>query len=593
MNTVTTKQILQYYWKQAYQYPRYVWGILLVRSLTALLFEFLPPLLVAHIINRLTVNDFKTGQLWQSFHTELIWYAIVSILGGVIIWRLFIFLNWTLETYVVRNILRESFAKLLRLDANFHANSFGGSLVSQSNKLAGAYVQIADAVQFQVFGVILSLILSTIILLPYTPWLVLAMWAITVVFFVLVFYFTKRTRELSELEAAKQNRTTGAIADAVTNVMAIKSFARESDENNTFAEISEDSRQTTIDVMRITTKKEATISSVTSSIQIVALVFAVASVVQFGAKVSTVFLVFTYMANVTQKLWEFTTIGMRNINRGIGNARDGLASLQRAEEVTDPAQPEKAQLTKGTIAFKDVTFTHAGNAESLFRNFSLEAHAGEKLGLVGHSGSGKTSLTKLLLRFDDIEAGEICIDGHNIAHLTQQTLRDAIAYVPQEPLLFHRSIRENIAYGKPSASEAEIVEAARQAHALEFIETLPNGFETLVGERGVKLSGGQRQRIAIARAMLKNAPILLLDEATSALDSESEVLIQAALWKLMEGRTAIVIAHRLSTIQKMDRILVLDDGKIVEEGSHAELVHKPHGTYAKLWAHQSGGFINE
>ncbi len=217
---------------------------------------------------------------------------------------------------------------------------------------------------------------------------------------------------------------------------------------------------------------------------------------------------------------------------------------------------------------------------------------GEKVGLVGHSGSGKTTLTRILLRFSDIQDGEITIDGQNISHISQDDLRRSISYVPQEPLLFHRSIKENITYGRPDASEEAMRVIARKAHADDFIDKLPKKYETLVGERGVKLSGGQRQRIAIARAMLKNAPILVLDEATSALDSESEALIQDALWKLMEGRTAIVIAHRLSTIQRMDRIVVLDNGRIVEQGSHKELIRQ-NGTYAQLWIRQSGGFIEE
>jgi ATP-binding cassette subfamily B protein len=228
----------------------------------------------------------------------------------------------------------------------------------------------------------------------------------------------------------------------------------------------------------------------------------------------------------------------------------------------------------------------------LFRDFNLTVRSGEKIGLVGHSGSGKTTFTKLLLRFVDVDSGAVRIDGQDIRTVRQSDLHDHIAYVPQEPLLFHRSLRENIAYGKPNATDEEIHRAARDARAAEFIETLPKGYETTVGERGVKLSGGQRQRIAIARAVLKDAPILILDEATAALDSESELLIQEALWKLMKGRTAIVIAHRLSTIQKMDRIIVMEEGRIVEEGTHKQLLRRK-GTYAKLWAHQSGGFLEE
>jgi ATP-binding cassette subfamily B protein len=220
----------------------------------------------------------------------------------------------------------------------------------------------------------------------------------------------------------------------------------------------------------------------------------------------------------------------------------------------------------------------------------LHIKPGEKIGLVGPSGGGKSTLTRLLLRFEELTTGTITIDGQNIAEITQASLREAISYVPQEPLLFHRPILENIAYGRPTATPAEVRAAAKAAHAADFIKDLPHGYDTIVGERGVKLSGGQRQRIAIARAILKDAPLLILDEATSALDSESEVLIQDALWKLMQKRTAIVIAHRLSTIQKMDRILVLEDGAIVEEGTHKQLL-KLGGTYARLWGHQSGGFL--
>ncbi|NTW62100.1 ATP-binding cassette domain-containing protein, partial [Candidatus Saccharibacteria bacterium] len=213
-----------------------------------------------------------------------------------------------------------------------------------------------------------------------------------------------------------------------------------------------------------------------------------------------------------------------------------------------------------------------------------------QIGLIGKSGSGKTSLTRLLLRFSEIDGGEIKIDGQNICNITQSDLRSAIAYVPQEPMLFHRTLRENIAYGKPNATNAEVRHAAEQANALDFIDAQKDGFDTMVGERGIKLSGGQRQRIAIARAILKDAPILVLDEATSALDSENEKLIQEALSKLMVGRTSIVIAHRLSTISRLNRIVVMDEGRITEQGSHDELI-KNKGIYAKLWSHQSGGFI--
>ena len=320
---------------------------------------------------------------------------------------------------------------------------------------------------------------------------------------------------------------------------------------------------------------------------------AIIGVMIFHANIAAVFLIFSYTSSIASQLFQFSNSALRSYNRAIGDAGDMVAILAKKPEIIDPLTPEKVRIGRGDITFKDVTFCHDGSDEAIFSNLSIHIKPGEKVGLVGHSGSGKTTFTRLLLRFSDIEAGDILIDGQNIAAITQDDLRRHIAYVPQEPLMFHRSIRENISYGDPSASDAAVEAVAKIAHAHEFITGLPQQYDTLVGERGIKLSGGQRQRIAIARALLKNAPILVLDEATSALDSESEVLIQDALWRLMEGRTALVIAHRLSTIQKMDRIVVMDNGRVAESGSHKELLAKKNGIYAKLWSHQSGGFMDE
>jgi len=245
-----------------------------------------------------------------------------------------------------------------------------------------------------------------------------------------------------------------------------------------------------------------------------------------------------------------------------------------------------------TVRFEDVSFAYPEALDRYaLQKFSLDIQPGEKIGLVGYSGSGKTTLTKLLMRFMDVSDGVLAIDGIDIRELKQADVRACISYVPQEPLLFHRSIYENISYGKPTATKKQVLAAAQAAYADEFVKDLPEGYQTVVGERGIKLSGGQRQRVAIARALLRDAPILVLDEATSALDSRSEKLIQEALWKLMKGRTAIVVAHRLSTIQRMDRIVVMDKGKIVQIGSHAELLKKEQGIYAELWTHQSGGYV--
>jgi len=289
-------------------------------------------------------------------------------------------------------------------------------------------------------------------------------------------------------------------------------------------------------------------------------------------------------------MFEFNQI-YRRVESSLTEAAQFTELLLTPPTVVDPPSPEPLRPASADIRFEGVRFAHAG-APVLFRDLDLVVPSGAKVGLVGRSGGGKSTLTQLLLRMMDIEAGTIRVGGQDITRLRQADLRSLIAYVPQEPAMFHRSLHDNIAFARPSATEAEVLAAARAAHVTEFAESLPDGFATLVGERGVKLSGGQRQRVALARAILRDAPILLLDEATSALDSESEILIQEALWRIMAGRTALVVAHRLSTVARMDQLVVLDHGEVVEKGTHEELLARQ-GTYARLWQHQSGGFLDD
>jgi ATP-binding cassette subfamily B protein len=499
---------------------------------------------------------------------------------------------WRLEMRIQRNIAEEVFGRMMAQSADFHANNFTGSLVSQTNKLMGSYVRLADTTIFQTYPLVAGLVLTTIILLPRAPLYVLILVTFAVLYLLIAFKISKPVQRLSAKFAAAESKQTGFLADAITNVMAIKSFARSRYEKQRFQKTTAQTQARLWQFSRVHQKQMNYLGLLSRLISGLALAMAAISVVNFGANIVTVFLILSYTSSIVEQLFQFSNSSLRNYNRAFGDASDMVRILALTPEIVDPAQPEKSRIQKGSITFDNVTFAHNGTDDAIFDNLSLQLGHGEKVGLVGHSGSGKSTFTRLLLRFSDVDSGNILIDGQNIAHITQEDLHKAIAYVPQEPLLFHRTIAENIAYGKEDADHAAVQQAARYAHADEFIKTLPQGYDTLVGERGVKLSGGQRQRIAIARAMLKDAPILVLDEATSALDSESEVLIQDALWKLMEGRTAIVIAHRLSTIQKMDRIVVLEDGTIVEQGSHSELLAK-NGTYAKLWAHQSGGFIEE
>lgn len=590
MKPSTTNKTLSFYLHTMWRYKRYVVGLLIGIPVTSLVSNIVPPLILANVLSRLASHDYQQGQVWASFGPSLVLYGLLVLFSGVVMWRVVDYMVWLLEGAVVRDIANTVFGHLMKQSADFHANHFGGSLVSQTNKIIGSYIRIADTTWFQVMPMFWGIVFAAIILAFHSPIYALIFITFSIVYVITAFFVTERIRKLGAKHSAAESKQTGFLADAITNVMAIKSFARGEYEQKRYRESTDLTYGWLRRLLRTSQLQMSYFSTMTSFIMAISLTVAVIGVVSYDANIATVFLILNYTAYAASQLFTFSVQSLRNYNRALGDASDMTNILQMEPAVLDPAKPQKVTITSGSIAFKDVLFTHKGSNDALFNALNLTINDGEKIGLVGHSGSGKTTFTRLLLRFSDIDDGAIEIDNQNIAAITQDDLHRNIAYVPQEPLLFHRTILENIAYGKPEASDKEVRHAAKQAHATEFIDELPKGYETLVGERGVKLSGGQRQRIAIARAMLKNAPILVLDEATSALDSESEVLIQDALWKLMEGRTAIVIAHRLSTVQRMDRIIVMDNGKIVEEGSHQELLAKG-GQYAKLWAHQSGGFI--
>jgi ATP-binding cassette subfamily B protein len=588
------RRVFAYYWKHAKAYPKYLTGVLLILPLTVLVNTYIPPLILANVLSRLSQHDYQPHQVWASFGWVLVLYVAI-LLSGILLWRVVDFFAWKLEAYVNRDIAEEVLDHMLEQSIDFHANNFTGTLVSQTNKLLGGYIRIADTTMFQVYPMLSGVVLVALILLPRTPLFVALLVSFSLFYIVMAFRISRPVQKLSAKNAAAESKQTGYLADAITNVIAIKSFSRGKYERERFRNATSHTQNTLFEFAKAHKKQMNSLGFLSRSMGGLALAVAVISVMVFNVNIATVFLIFSYTSSIVDQLFSFSNNSLRNYNRSIGDASDMIENLRLIPAVKDPAKPEVPHIQSGEIVFKDVVFDHENNnstQDALFHNFNLQIKPGEKVGLVGHSGGGKTTLIKLILRFMDIDSGEILIDGQNIAHITQDDLRQSMTYVPQEPLLFHRSLAENISYGKVDATKEELLRVARMAHADEFIQTLPKEYDTLVGERGVKLSGGQRQRVAIARAMLKDAPILLLDEATSALDSESEVLIQDALWRLMEGKTAVVIAHRLSTIQKMDRIVVLSDGKIAEQGTHKELLEK-NGIYANLWAHQSGGFLED
>lgn len=552
--------------------------------------DIIPPFIVSQAFGKLQAA-YQSGTPLNSLNlTPYVIAFVASMLVALVAWRIQGYIVWRLEIKLQRDQITHIFNHLQHQGTKFHADNFGGALVSQSNKYISASERLIDELVWSVIPGITAFLASIVVLCFVSYKFAIILLAAVVVYIAIMTWRVKKAFPYNRQEAEKDTARTAALADAVTNVGTIRAFANEADEAKRFRKVANKAYDAYNNLAFATLKNDTISHSMTNTLRALSFVFGVFAVVNFGANAGVLYLVVAYTTGVVDRLWQFSRV-VRNINRALGDAEQMTEILEIAPEIQDPDIPEAARMHRGSIEFRNVDFAHQDN-KKLFRSLNLRIKQGEKVGLVGPSGGGKTTLTSLLMRFNDLQGGEILIDGQDIAAVKQADLRKHISYVPQEPLLFHRSIRENIAYGYLGADDKAIEGVAKMAHAHDFIKDLPQGYDTLVGERGVKLSGGQRQRVAIARAMLKNAPILVLDEATSALDSESEVLIQDALWKLMERRTAIVIAHRLSTIQKMDRIVVLENGMVAEQGSHKELLRK-NGVYAKLWTHQSGGFIEE
>lgn len=588
----TTKKTLSLFWQFTRERKWHFWIGTIGASLGTIIQDIVPPVIIARAFDRLQYVS-QTGAVLNlsEFLPYLYIYAGCMFLG-IIIWRTQVWFVWQYEIHAIRNLAVHVFDHLQKMGRKFHANHFGGALVSQTNKLLSAYEKVMDEFTWSVTTGITALTTSFIVLLLTSPIYAVVFIAASVIYFSIMARRTLMTMKYDRALATSESQRTAKLADMITNVAAVSSFAGEKHERKLFEKQVDDTKDRYFTLLRKVMINDTISHGMTSGISILAFVSGVLAITVLHQPAGVLFLAVNYTMQMSRRLWESNRV-LRNFNRSFGDATDMTTILSMKPEIQDEPNAIELERGRGDIVFDKVHFAYEDKQDqTLFADLSLHIKPGQKIGLVGHSGGGKSTITTLLLRFMNIQHGQILVDGKNIATVTQTSLRRNISYVPQEPLLFHRSLAENIAYGRPEATQQEIEAVAKMAHAHEFIEQLPEKYNTLVGERGVKLSGGQRQRVVIARAMLKNAPILLLDEATSALDSESEVLIQDALWKLMEGRTAIVIAHRLSTIQKMDRILVMDKGRVIEEGSHKDLL-RINGTYAKLWHHQSGGFLEK
>lgn len=582
------KKTLSLFWHYSKKYKIERFFALFFPVLAVIINGIIAPIVLSKFLDMLQHSHITLANSWPLIAL----YAMLVFVGEVIVWRLALYFTWTFEVKGQRDIYMAIFDKLSREDMKFHSDRFSGSLISQSTKFIGAFERFWDMIIWSIVPMLTTVIGSIVTLSILGLWqygLFLVFYA--AVFTVIVFFGSKFLTNRNKDEAAKSTRTSGYLADMVTNIGTVKAFGQEKHEYKQALRYDNSWLDSSMRLKWGVIGATSAFSTMYAIGAAGAFLFAVLGA-QYGiASVGMIYLMFVYALNINRQLWELNNI-TRTYSRTIGDANEMTEILTKPYKIIDSTSTELVA-SKGEVVFNDVSFTHDdGDGEQVFRKFNLAIPAGQRVGVVGHSGSGKTTLTRLLLRFADIDDGKITIDGSDISKVTQESLRKSIAYVAQEPLLFHRSLAENIRYGKLDATNEQLNAAIEKSHALEFIQTLPKGLDTLVGERGVKLSGGQRQRIAIARAILKDAPILVLDEATSALDSESEKLIQASLGDLMKNRTSIVIAHRLSTIAKLDRIIVLDGGKIVEDGTHAELLQK-NGVYASLWKHQSGGFIED
>lgn len=578
---------LKIYMRFMRQYPIMLSTILLLLPIATISSSTLLPLVYAEAIN--TVKDMigSNTAFWDTYGT-MVAQTIILITISWTTWRIIGYTLSTFEYRVKRDLEQHIFRHLTTHSYDFHVNSFSGSLVAQTSRMTNAFERLFDSIYFDLLQLVIKIVAIMVVLIPRSPTAAIIIGVWVLVFTALMTFMQIKKMPYSRATAAADSKVTASLADSLGNIFTIITFGRKKDEQKRFNTASQKRYKISLKDWYISEGIFAFQGAMMFLVEAIMIWTTINLALQGKITLGDIVLVQFYLMAIMGSMWNFGRV-IRNIERSLSDAYEMTMILGKTESVKDPVKPKPVAITKGSITFSNVQFQY-NKKQPLFTNLNLTIKPGERIGLVGPSGGGKTTITKLLLRLMDISGGSITIDGQDISKVKQDELRQAIAYVPQESILFHRSLKENIGYGNPAADDAAIIAAAQGAHADEFIEVLPETYDTLVGERGIKLSGGQRQRVAIARAMLKNAPILLLDEATSALDSESEQLIQNALERLMENRTTIVIAHRLSTIQHMDRIIVIDKGKIIEQGSH-DTLKKTKGTYAKLWAHQSGGFL--
>lgn len=585
MHTVTVKEAFTFIKKMIRPYPIPILIMFLVAIFWAVDLS-LRPYILKIILDRVVDTPAKT--IFHTLAIPVIFYFLLTLLLNTI----FRFYDYYVTIKMIPSLRRRItyfvFSHLIQHSHRYFQNNFAGSLANKVNDLVINVPELTQIVIDRFLSIFLSLIVAifTLWFVNYKFALLILFWSIAFTLFSLL--LSERLHILSDRWSELTSSITGKIVDALSNALSIRLFARHKREILFLGETLDTSVQVEEKLQWTYFWLWVFYGASFVIMQGLCLYFLLVGRQNGSITVGDFALVLTINISIVDFLWQLAK-EFSQFSRSLGKIVQALRTTTEPHEIVDSLPPKTLTVSEGKIVFDNVYFQYQ-HAHPLFSNLSVTIYPGQKVGLVGYSGSGKTTFTSVLLRLYDINHGIISIDNQNITTITQDSLHEAIGMIPQDPSLFHRSLLENIRYGRSDATDEEVAEAAQKAHAHDFILKQPKGYHSLVGERGVKLSGGQRQRIAIARAILKNAPILILDEATSQLDSITEALIQKSLWELMQNKTTLIIAHRLSTLLNMDRVLVFNKGIIVEDGTHEELLEK-NGIYKKLWDAQVGGFL--
>ncbi len=585
---LVTHQTYALFWQHARRYPGQV-ALQVALTVAVILVETAAPLFYQWFFDLLAgARPDPTGATVAALTRPIFAILLLASLAWLL-WRVVILVNNHFQPRVIADLANTCFQNLHDHAYGFFVNRFVGALVRRVNRLLAASEGVMDKIQWDLLPLCVRTGAILAVLFWHNLWLGAILLGWTVLYLLVSYALALYKLPFDVRRAAVDTKVTARLADTITNNANIKLFTALPDEREQFALLTEEQFRVTRRAWNVEAIADAAQGALMVALEFSLFYVAIRLWNRGFLTVGGFVLIQIYLLQLLHRLWGFGRI-IRDLYRYLADAEEMVEVLNAPHAVQDKPGATTLRVRAGEIIFDDVYFDYA-ETRPIIQHFNLRIAPGEKIGLVGPSGAGKSTLVALLFRFYDVSSGAILIDGQNIADVTQETLRANISYVPQDPILFHRTLQENIRYGRRDATEAEIIAAAKAAHCDEFIRSFPDGYLTFVGERGIKLSGGERQRVAIARAILKNAPILVLDEATSSLDSHAESLIQDALGKLMQDKTTIVIAHRLSTIMKMDRIIVVREGQIHEIGTHRQLVHKSGGLYQQLWELQAGGFI--